>query len=277
MNQKIITNLLPSEELKNKIEELNYKFSEHELILIAEEYSETINDKLENLLFLSKNLIDKDEQKFAKLRADKIEAALNKFAESEENTVYFVEIKDSPDACADTYICKDYHSAIVTIALYQKEFEVSFNEFSYIKIAKKQIISDKVDLLKDESGIVTLNKNLYPDSVWYESIPDDFLVDISQINFPNILKPYSPVKFKDYYGWSYGLQINKFRETANDDAFVIRLTEALLEKDNISSFGNYHTHISIPRLIQLNEEALPEKEREYYNVLISYLKDENII
>lgn len=282
MNQKIITDLLTSEDLKNKIEETNHKFTEHELVLIAEDYAETINDKLEKLLYLAENLTEEDERNFARERAKKIEDDLHSFAKRELHTVYQVEIEDKPDAYRETYICKDYPTALITIAKFCAEYEVTFNEFSHIQIRKRAVFADSPDFDNDELGGVLLNENLLPTFVWNKWPPEndeDYSepIIIETAKYPNFLKPYSPVKFKDYYGYRYGLQIEKLRDDEYDDAFVIFLDTEQYDSESLEDFDYPHIHIPIPKVVQLELKDLPDKEQKNCEKLIAYLKSEQLI
>lgn len=281
MNQKIITDLLPSMELKNKIKETDHKFTEYELVLIAEEYAETVNDKLEKLLYLAENLVEEEEREFARERAKKIENDLNTFAKREPHTVYQVEIEDKPDAYRETYICKDYRTALITIAKYCAEYEVTLDEFSHICIKKRTVFASNTDFENDELGGVFLNEKLLPTFVWtgWQTKDEDYSepVIIETPKYPNFLKPYSPVKFKDYYGYHYGLQIEKFREDEHDDAFVIYLDTGLYNRESLEDFENSHTHVSIPDIVQVELEDLPDNERKNCEKLIAYLKAQDLI
>ena len=281
MNQKIITDLLPSEQLKNKIKETDHRFTEHELVLIAEEYAETINDKLEKLLYLADNLTDEEERKFARERATKIEDDLNTFAKREPHTVYQVEIEDKPDAYRETYICKDYHTALITIAKFCAEYEVTLGEFSHVCIKKRAVFADSPDFENDELGGVFLNEKLLPTFVWNSWLTrdEDYSepVIIETAKYPNFLKPYSPVKFKDYNGYRYGLQIENFRNDEYDDAFVIYLDSELFDRESLEGYENSHTHIPLPKVTELELKDLPDKERENCERLIAYLKTRDII
>ena len=282
MNQKIITNLLPSQELKNKIKETNHKFTEHELVLIAEEYAETINDKLEKLLYLAENLTEEEERKFARERANKIEGDFNSFAKREPHTVYQVEIEAEPDDYRETYICRDYHTALITIAKFCAEYDVSLDDFSHICIKKRAVFADIPDFDNDELGGVLLNENLLPTFVWNKWPPEndeDYSepIIIETPKYPNFLKPYSPVKFKDYHGYRYGLQIGKLRNDEYDDAYVVFLDTEDYDSESPDNFDYPHTHIPLPKVVELELEDLPDKELKNCERLITYLKTRDII
>lgn len=278
MDQKVITDLLPSKQLKKIIHETKHKFSLWELWIIAENYSKTFDEKIKNLQYITAHFADAEQKETAQQIISKQKSELNKMMLEEDGTVYLVEIQEDVNSYNEHYICKNYEAAYKTVKKFKKEYKIVFTEFSIISISKWQVFDRNIDFENDELGVITLTENLKIQSANYWAFHNNFTFSPeTQIFYPEILLPYSPVKYKNSYGINYGLQINTFRNDEYDDAYVIDINSESTNKEDLRNFENAHHHIPIPEMEQISVDELPDKERSNYCRMVSYLKNKNYI
>lgn len=279
MNQKIITDLLPSNQLKCIISQTNHEFSIIELLIITNIYSKTYDDRINKLEYLVDNCENQQEKELIQDVIKNRKESFEKMITPEGGTVYFVEIEIDADSYTEKYICKNYETALKTVQHFSKEYEVQFTDYSYICIKKCTVFDDAVDFYNDELGEILLTKDLEVESAEYWSIknPEDITDCENRVLYPKFLKELSPVKFINHSGIHYGLQIDSFRDDEYDDAYVIYLNSKSVNCSDLSNFQNAHDHIPIPLIEQITVDELPQKEKSNYFRLIDYLKTENII
>lgn len=279
MNQKIITDLLPSNQLKDVILQTNHKFSIRELLIITNIYSKTYDDRISKLEYLAANCENQQEKAFIQDIIENRKESFEKMITPEEGTVYFVEIEENYNSYTEKYICKNYETALKTVQHFSKEYNVQFNDYSYICIKKCAVFDDVVDFDNDELGEILLTKDFEVENAEYWSIAN--IEDISdcenRVIYPKILKNFSPVKFINHSGLHYGLQLDSFRDNEYDDAYVIYLNSKSVNCSDLSNFESAYEEIPIPKIEQITVDELPQKEKSNYFRLIDYLKNENFI
>ena len=134
MDQSIITDLLPSKQLKEAIRSTGFSFSEHELLLIAEQYAPTRDQLLSALEYLAANCADSRQIVLAEERICYHREALDRMLTSEPDRVYAAEIREHPDSYTEHYLCKTYPAAVRAIENFREEYVVQFIDSSSIAV-----------------------------------------------------------------------------------------------------------------------------------------------
>lgn len=147
MNQKIITDLLPSNQLKCIISQTNHEFSIIELLIITNIYSKTYDDRINKLEYLVDNCENQQEKELIQDVIKNRKESFEKMITPEEGTVYFVEIEIDADSYTEKYICKNYETALKTVQHFSKEYEVQFTDYSYICIKKCTVLTMQLILI----------------------------------------------------------------------------------------------------------------------------------
>lgn len=281
MEQTIITDLLPSQQLKEAIRTTGHRFSDRELVLIAEQYAPTRKQRVNALEYIAVHCTDPREKQLAERLLCYHRDALERMLSPEPDTVYAAELRKHPDSYTEHYLCRSFEAAMRAIRGFCGEYTVVFNDLSSIEIKKYRILDEASAFAECELGEIRLTKDLEIASADYWPLEENHFINadgtVDFIRFPDILAPYSPVAFTDFQGRQYGMQVKAFRESDDDDAYVIYLDSESVNAEALSSFGNAHCHVPIPRVEQIDPEQLPEKERANYLRLAEYLKSRQLI
>ena len=281
MEQSRIAAFLPSQQLRDAIRETAHRFTDRELVMIAEQYAPIRKDRMDALETIAEQTDDPDTRKLAERLLAYHREALERFLATEPDTVYVAEIREKPNSYLEHYLCRSFRAAMGVIRGFCEEYAVTLNESSTVEIKKYRVLSEADDFDECELGEVCLTRDLEIASADYWSLEQNHFINADGsaefIHFPDVLAPYSAVTFKDFRGMQYGLQIKAFRDGKDDDAYVIYLDSESFHSEDLSDFGSAHCHVPIPCLEQIAPERLPEKERENYTRLVDYLRDRRLI
>ena len=281
MDQTIITDLLPSQQLKDAIRATDHRFTGRELVLMAEQYAPTRKQRLNALENIVAQCADSGVVKLAERLLDYHRDALEQMLLPEPDTVYIAEIREHPDSFLEHYPCRSFQAALHVIHGFCEEYAVALDDYSTVEIKKCRVLREDDDFDQFELGEISITKDLEIASADYWSLETNHFIcpdgTMDFIRFPDILAPYGPVIFKNWRGRQYGMQVKSFRESDEDDAFVIYLDSESVNSEDLSNFGNAHCHVPIPRIEQIQPEQLPEKERANYFRLVEYLKSRSLI
>lgn len=287
-----IIELLPSIELKNKIKETNYKFSEDNLLQIIYTYAKSFDDRISLLERFSK-IANEETSKLAKMYIDFELQNLRNFTAPSDGFVYELLIKDKPDAYEERYLCSSYNAALNYIDRFYEQY-ASINaketEESRYRIIKRKVFSENDSFEEDEYFECELgpNKTLLKviDSHFSPHCPEDIesCSDCKalchnrgdQIKYPNFIPNKSILKYRDHNGINcFGININwvPTSETV-DDFYVIKLNSGpMLEKD-YEEAQFCHVHIPAPLANLADVSDLDDKTRERYYEFIEFLEKE---
>ena len=281
MEQSRIAAFLPSQQLRDAIRDTAHRFTDRELVMIAEQYAPTRKDRMDALETIAEQTNDPETRKLAERLLTYHREALERIQFQEPDTVYVAEIREKPNSYLEHYPCRSYPAAMRVIGGFCKEYAVALNGSSTVEIKKYRVLSEEDDFDECELGEVCLNKDLEIISADYWSLEKNHFINADGsaafIHFPDVLAPYSAVAFQGFRGMQYGLQIKAFRDSKDDDAYVIYLDFEPVNSEDLSDFVSAHCHVPIPRLEQIDPQRLPEKERENYARLVAYLTDRGLI
>ena len=281
MDQTPITDLLPSARLREAIRDTGHRFTDRELLLMAEQYAATRKQRVNALEYIAACCADPRVREKVEDRLAYHRDAMERMLSPEKDTVYAAEIRTEPDAYNEHYLCKTYAAALRAIRGFCEEYTVALRDNSSVEVKKYRILDENDDFAECELGEICLTKDLEIASADYWPLEEGHGVTddgtLACIRFPDVLAPYSPVAFTDWQGKQYGLQVKSLREGDDDDAYVIYLDAESVNAQDLSGFGNAHCHVAIPLVEEIPPEQLPEKERANYFRLAAYLKDRGII
>ncbi len=281
MEQSIITELLPSRQLKDAIRSTGHRFTERELVLMAEQYAPTRKHRVNALEYIAAQATDSRAKQLAERLLTYHRDALERMLSPEPDTVYVAEIREQPDSYLEHYPCRSFHAAMAVIHGFCEEYAVVLSESSTVEIKKYRVLDEGDDLDDFELGEISLTKDLEIASADYWPLEENHFINadgtLDSIHYPDVLAPYSAVSFSDFRGLQYGMQVKAFRESDDDDAYVIYLDSDSINAQDLSNFGNAHSHVPIPMIQQIEPEQLPETERANYFRLAAYLKGRELI
>ena len=281
MDQTLITGLLPSRQLKDAIRAAAHRFTDRELVQIAEQYAPTRKQRVSALEYIAAHSTDTRAKELAERLLSYHRDAMERMLSQEPDTVYVAEIREKPDSYLEHYPCRSFNAAMAVIHGFCEEYAVVLSDQSTVEIKKYRVLGEEDDFDDFELGEICLNKDLEIASADYWPLEENHFFNpdgtVDFIHFPDVLAPYGPVAFSDFRGRQYGMQVKAFRESEDDDAYVIYLDSESVDAEDLSQFGNAHSHVPIPRIEQIELHRLPEKERSNYLRLESYLKGRGLI
>lgn len=121
--EKKIISLLPSKTLKENIKQTAHKFNDEDILKIIEDYSGCFKQKLDLLFLASQIFTDKNSVKHTKKLIEYNKKQYDEFVKDDDNSVYYVEIKCSPNEGEDNYIVKTYEGVLKLISNFLKRFK----------------------------------------------------------------------------------------------------------------------------------------------------------
>ncbi len=136
-----IIDLLPSEDLKIKIKEVDYKFSDAELLQIIKLYARSYEERL-TLYERFSTIASTDISNLAKALIDHQHKIFKRFTEDSEGFVYELHIKETPYSHDERYICSSYETSLECIDGFYKEYssiDAHEREETRYKIIKRKI------------------------------------------------------------------------------------------------------------------------------------------
>ena len=127
--QSRIVSLIPSASLKNQIRLTNHRLSDADLLSTAYRYASDYDTRIELLQMLEQHFTG-DLRDYTSKLIHVQRQMLEVFLEPEDNTVYELHIKDSPDAYDERYLCKSFDAAIRIIPLFFQEYDCEENSLT---------------------------------------------------------------------------------------------------------------------------------------------------
>ena len=119
--QSRIVSLIPSTSLKNQIRLTNHRLSDADLLSIAYCYAADYDARIELLQMLEQHFTGDLRDHTSKLIYVQHQM-LESFLKPEDNTVYELHIKDTPDAYDERYLCKSFDAALRVIPLFFQKY-----------------------------------------------------------------------------------------------------------------------------------------------------------
>ncbi len=295
MINKII-DLLPSPDLKAKIKEINYQFSEIDLLQIIYNYAPSFDLRL-SLLEQFSSIACQEASSLAKAYIKFENEKFNLFTESKQGFVYELLIRETPDSYQERYICSSYNSALICIdRFYQEYADVNAEETQETRyeIKKRKIFSENDSFEEDIYGECSLGPNKTLLKVRYDKLPfDDCSLDIpcyeckqicpfrcDEIYFPCLYKHLDVIKYYDYRG-VVRFGVNYLGQSECDrtetELYLIPIHSDSIRKRQFDDEFYDHVHVELPNAFLATPDDLDEADRKNYFDFVEYLKTKKSI
>lgn len=289
MINKII-NLLPSADLKAKIKEIDYQFTESELLQIIYNYAPTFYEKLEMLDQFSK-IASSDVAALAKAYIEYEQNNFNRFMAEDAGFIYELHIKETPDSLDECYICASYKAALVCIDRFYEEYaflDIKETEKTKYKIIKRKIFFEDNKFEEDAYMQCVLGANKVILKVSDLNSSSDCELDTicsecneicpyrcDEVKFPCFVGNYAIIKYLDYEEKEqYGVTIccDDECDGFGEEFYVIPLNSPSIRENRFDDNFYDHDHIPLPLAALADINELDETTRKNYLSFVEYLK-----
>ena len=281
--QSRIVSLIPSTSLKNQIRLINHRLSDADLLSTAYRYAADYDARVELLQMLEQQLTG-DLRDYTSKLIHVQRQMLEVFLKPEDNTVYELHIKDTPDAYDERYLCKSFDAAIRIIPLFFQEYDCEENSLTRYTIVKRRVLSEEADFSDDELGelVMLAGMRVYSVNMWSfdhqaEECAGQCLncnspcADCHETIFPQFIQHGDAVKFYDLSGKeSYGIAL-AFNNLPCSEYYVIPLDSDAVRYHDFDNIHDAHQHIPAPLTERIEEAALPEEIRADYKACLKYI------
>jgi len=281
--QRRMVSLIPSASLKNQMKLTKHRLSDADMLSTAYRYATDYDTRIELLQLLEQHFTGELRDYTSRLIQVQ-RKMLEAFLEPEDNAVYELHIKDTPDAYDERYLCKSFDAAVRIIPLFFKEYDCEENALTRYTIVKRRILSGKGDFSEDELGELVLlaGMRVYSVNVWSfhhraEACSGQCLecnrpcADGHETIFPQFIRHGDAVKILDFSGEeSYGIAF-VLDNLPCGEYYVIPLDSDAVRYHDFANIHNAHQHIPAPLTERIEEEALPEEMREDYKACLQYI------
>ena len=283
--QKPFVSILWSAGLRCKIEEGRHIFTGEELLGIANRFARTYAERLHLFALVEENGAPEIARR-ARACIQWQKKVWELFLAPEENAVYELHIKRTPDAWDERYLCGTYGAALRIISAFYDEYECAENETSRYTIDKRKVLSGEPAETFDEDllGSCELVPGCVVRSVWMESAAHEHpcdgncfectsrCVDMGAIVFPRFLANRELAKIKDYDGAvRYGVVFD-CNEEPDRTVYFVPLEACSVCMHDFGDARNSHEHIDAPQIDKASPGELPEYLRERYQAYAAYLE-----
>lgn len=281
--QSRIVSLIPSTSLKNQIRLINHRLSDADLLSTAYRYAADYDARVELLQMLEQQFTG-DLRDYTSKLIHVQSQMLEVFLKPEDNTVYELHIKDTPDAYDERYLCKSFDAAIRIIPLFFQEYDCEENSLTRYTIVKRRVLSEEADFSDDELGelVMLAGMRVYSVNMWSfdhqaEECAGQCLncnspcADCHETIFPQFIQHGDAVKFYDLSGKeSYGIAL-AFNNLPCSEYYVIPLDSDAVRYHDFDNIHDAHQHIPAPLTERIEEAALPEEIRADYKACLKYI------
>ena len=281
--QSRIVSLIPSTSLKNQIRLINHRLSDADLLSTAYRYAADYDARVELLQMLEQQFTG-DLRDYTSKLIHVQRQMLVVFLKPEDNTVYELHIKDTPDAYDERYLCKSFDAAIRIIPLFFQEYDCEENSLTRYTIVKRRVLSEEADFSDDELGelVMLAGMRVYSVNMWSfdhqaEECAGQCLncnspcADCHETIFPQFIQHGDAVKFYDLSGKeSYGIVL-AFNNLPCSEYYVIPLDSDAVRYHDFDNIHDAHQHIPAPLTERIEEAALPEEIRADYKACLKYI------
>ncbi len=277
--------LLPSADLKAKIEETNHQFKENELLQIIYQYAPTFDARLELLRRFSE-ISAFEVSALAKVYIEHENGKFNRFIEDAEGFVYELCVKDTPAACEEKYLCASYADALVCIDRYYERYTFcQETEITRYTITKRKIFSGDNEFDEDTYAECELGPRKTVLKVSEYNNPSECDLDVlcsecteicrcrcDEVRFPCFAHEYAIIKYLDYKGKEC-LGINYCLGDCciglESEFYVLPFDSTTIKGRDYEGFFD-HVHIELPLATLGSIEELDENMRKDYFDFVSY-------
>ena len=300
MTDRII-DLLPSRDLKRKIRELDFQFTQPELLTIILDYAPTYEQRLALLDEFAASA-PPELGKVAEYLAAYQRELFRRFVEDRDGFIYELHIRATRDDPDETYICASYEAALECIDGFYAEYaDIDTRETAESKyiIVKRRVFSpgDRFAEDADSECILGAGKTLLcvesrngyrPSRDWdcdYNCLEcrrlcPGWSVDVL---FPCFAFTFSIVKYLDIDEFIQYQETERMGiclcpeeccpDQRTDTYCVIPMDCEPVRYHRFELAGDEHDHIPLPRTELVRVEDLDEENRRNYDAFVQWWKD----
>ena len=289
MTDKII-DLLPSPDLKAKIKETSYTFSEFDLLQIIYFYSKSFDDRISMLREFAK-ISSSYVSALAEAYIDYESEQLRSFEKNDGGFIYELEIKENPDSGHSSYLCASYRLALDCIDSYYAEYGqygAKEGEHTRYLISKRRIFSDPKEFDSDTYIVCTLGAGKTLISLYNckEDIicnSDLFCEDCQRVcphkhrdlYFPSFIESYDEII--DYFDNGKHIfcvcpDAHNYKDKLVEQYFAIPLDSPSIREKRFEDSFYDHIHVPPPNATKATPNDLDEKARKNYFDFVEYMR-----
>ena len=272
--QSAIVSCFFSHDLKQYIEENDYRFSGKELLSLADHFAPTYQEKMRFARLISET--DDEAAPLAKIYEEKMTRRLDAFLSPDPNAVYELTIQDTPDAYPERYLCADFDTALNTIDRFYETYANQPSRDSKCTVEKRKILTPSDNFQEDVlcSCILTARKAIRSIeggiAEWDEG---DIALPLPE--FPAFLPSVSPVKYISLAGnLQYGVYVD-LEHPPTETAFIIPFDTEMMKTASFKALWPTcgHTHIPCPDVESIPLSILPAHMQETYFSFVAWWEE----
>ncbi len=283
--QDCVVNLIPSNDLRNAIQEKEYILSDIALLATVYHCAPDFASRIEYLQMLEATFAGEIKAYTSRI-IETQQQMLNAFLKDEFGVVYELHIKETPDAYDETYLCSSIDAAMKMIPLFYQEYDSKENASSRYHIVKRRVFSAKEgeEFSEDYLGDAVL----LPDRVIYSVDVDGFCAEDCDglcldcerycihnldIPFPCFTNHSDAVKYREYNGSAGFGVVLQWDDAPTNECYIIPLN---CEQVRYHDFANAHyAHAHIPSVFveKISPDSLSDDMRKNYLAYVAYLEN----
>lgn len=291
-----IIHLIPSESLKQKIRDVDYSFSNMDLLKIAYTYAPSFSDRIQYMEKLVAEAPSIELATYIRWCIERQLCAKEQFIRMEPNTVYELHIKETPDAYDEIYICASYSAALECIRKFYEEYRdvgAAETDISRYKMIKRTLFTDGTDtLLSDDyrgecewRGRVLYSVELADGNLSWacgstccdSQTCEKMCMNKEPLCFPCIAQDKELVRFIDAEGnVRFGINRKRWDEDTSDSCYILPLDADVICHGAFEELPHIHEqHIDMPLVEKVSIDMLDARMKADYFACIEYLEREN--
>ena len=293
MVEKIIE-CLPSCDLKKKIRETNFVFSEKELLQIILDYAEPM-DVCHDMLRSFSEIASPEISALAKELIRYHEVAFDMF-KNNDGAVYELKIKVDPYSSEYKYFCQSYDAVLALIDKYGEKYRFEENEDTTYEIIKNKLFSEN-DIYFDNTVFsgCTLGPGKTVLGIWSHEVDtgectvDNVCSDCDQIchhncakvKYPNFAENYSLIRYIDQGDerrgqerFAVNIELPYGDNTRLETLCAMNLDSPYFgEAKMCAEFFEAYVDIPLPIASLASLDELFEEEKNTYFAIVEHLKN----
>jgi len=272
--QSAIVSCFFSRDLKQYIEENDYRFSGKELLSLADHFAPTYQEKMRFARLLSET--DDEAAPMAKAYAENLARRLDAFLSPDPSAVYELTIQDTPSAYPERYLCADFDTALRTVDRFYETYADQPNRDSKYTVEKRKILKSSDDFQEDVlfSGVLTARKDILSIEIGFVQWDKEDIA-LPMPEFPAFLPAVTPVKYISLSGnLQYGVYVD-IEHPPTETAFIIPFDTEMMKTASFKELWPTcgHMHIPCPDIESIPLSILPAHMQETYFSFVAWWEE----
>ncbi len=276
--------LIPSKDLRTLFEETNHTLTDIELLTTVFHCAPDFASRIANLKMLESSFTGEIKAYAARI-IDAQQQMLNHFLKDEQNTVFELHIRETPDTADEQpYLCRSFDAVLKTIAMYYHTYNTQETTLARYRIVKRRLFSgEKGEAYSDDNlGQAILLSGGVIHSVWAgEYVPeecDGFCIDCEQhcvhsCPYPCFTNHGDLVKYRQYDTTEcFGVVLQQNNDPVNE-YYIIPLNSDKIRYRDFKNADEAHEHVLVPLVEKVSADILPNSMQEDYRAYITFLEE----